>query len=62
MTQTDLSRLIKASEAARLLGVSPRTLARWSDSGVLPPPVRVGPGQRRFYRAEDIEALLNTEN
>jgi DNA-binding transcriptional MerR regulator len=64
MTNRDLSGqsaglLIKASEAARLLGVTPRTLARWSESGTLPPPVRVGPGQRRHYHQHDIDALLN---
>jgi DNA-binding transcriptional MerR regulator len=50
--------LIKASDAARLLGVTPRTLARWSGSGVLGEPIRVGPGQRRFYYRRDIDAVL----
>lgn len=62
MTKHDLSGLadlIKASDAARLLGVTPRTLARWSDSGTLPEPVRVGPGQRRYYYRADIDALLH---
>jgi hypothetical protein len=63
MTKHDLSGLadlIKASEAARLLRVTPRTLARWSDTGVLPEPVRVGPGARRYYYVADVEALLET--
>lgn len=62
MTRRDLSGLadlIKASDAARLLGIDPRTLARWSDSGTLPEPVRVGPGQRRYYYRADIDALLH---
>jgi DNA-binding transcriptional MerR regulator len=62
MTKTALSGLedlIKASEAARLLGVHPRTLAKWSDSGVLPEPVRIGPGRFRYYRLSDIEALAH---
>lgn len=62
MTRRDLSGLadmIKASDAARLLGITPRTLARWSNSGTLPDPVRVGPGQHRFYYRADIDALIN---
>jgi DNA-binding transcriptional MerR regulator len=50
--------LIRASEAARLLHVSPRTLARWSESGILPEPVRVGPGELRYYYRSDVEKLL----
>lgn len=49
--------LIKASDAARLLSVTPRTLANWSDSGTLTV-VRVGPGQRRYYSRRDIDDLL----
>ena len=49
--------LMKAGEAARLLGVSPRTLARWSEDGFLPPAVRLGPGERRYYYRKDIDAL-----
>jgi DNA-binding transcriptional MerR regulator len=62
MTRRDLSGLadlIKASDAARLLGCNPRTLARWSDGGTLPEPVRVGPGNRRYYFRADIDALLH---
>lgn len=59
MNNHDLSGLVKASEAARLLGVHPRTLAKWSDSGTLPEPVRVGPGQHRYYRVADVRALLH---
>jgi DNA-binding transcriptional MerR regulator len=51
--------LIRASDAALLLGITPRTLARWSGSGVLPDPVRVGPGQRRYYYRADIDGLLH---
>jgi DNA-binding transcriptional MerR regulator len=64
MTTRDLSGLadlIKASDAARLLGITPRTLARWSGSGVLPEPVRVGPGRRRHYYRRDIDALFSDE-
>lgn len=56
----DLPVLVKASQVAALLGVHVDTLARWSSQGVLPEPVRVGPGRRKFYRAEDIDALVQS--
>jgi DNA-binding transcriptional MerR regulator len=59
MTTSDLSGRVKASEAARLLGIHPRTLAKWSDSGVLAEPVRIGPGRFRYYRISNIEALAH---
>lgn len=49
--------LIRAGEAARLLHVTTRTLARWSETGVLPTPVRIGRGELRHYYASDIEKL-----
>jgi DNA-binding transcriptional MerR regulator len=61
VTKRDLSGLaglIKASEAARLLGVTPRTLTRWSNRGILPESLHVGPGARRYYYTADINALL----
>lgn len=54
----DLPALVKASQVAALLGVHVDTLARWSAQGILPAPVRVGPGRRRFYRSEDIAVLV----
>lgn len=50
--------LIKASDAAKRLGIHPNTLKHWSDSGVIDQPLRIGPGNRRFYRTADIDALL----
>jgi DNA-binding transcriptional MerR regulator len=50
--------LIRASEAARLLHVTTRTLARWSNSGMLPEPIRIGYGQLRHYYRSDIDRLL----
>lgn len=50
--------LIRASVAARWLGKHVRTLARWSDEGVLPEPVRLGPRGDRHYLKADIDALL----
>ena len=41
-------------EAGRLLGVSPKTVARWASQGLIPAIVTLG-GHRRFRRT-DIEA------
>jgi hypothetical protein len=51
--------LMKASAAARMLGVTPSALARWSGNGILPDPVRVGPDERPYYYEADIDALLH---
>lgn len=50
--------LMRASKAAALLSVHPRTLARWSDQGILPQPTRLGPRGDRHYLVADIEAAL----
>ena len=50
--------LVRASEAARLLHVTTRTLDRWSDSGILPEPMRIGPGELKHYYRADVEKLL----
>ena len=52
MTDRDL---IEPSEASELLGVEPRTIARWADSGRLWVTFTAG-GHRRYDRAE-IKAL-----
>ena len=55
-TQTinDLSTLsVPATEAAALIGVSPRTLANWRTQGIGPAFVRVGtPHSRTLYRLD----------
>src|SRR3990167_4891361 len=46
-------------EAARLLGVSPRTLRRWDEKGILTP--RRSLGNHRRYLRLDVERLLKTQ-
>ena len=58
MTQRNDPELIGARAAAERLGKHPRTLARWSERGILPEPVRLGPRGDRHYRAGDIDALI----
>ncbi len=53
---TSPSDLLLRSEVARLFRVSDRTIARWSASGKLPSPIRVG-GVQRWLRT-DIERLI----
>jgi DNA-binding transcriptional MerR regulator len=60
MNTSELPELLRASEAARRLGIHVRTLAAWSANGTAPQPVRLGPGQRRFYRLADIEQMTES--
>jgi excisionase family DNA binding protein len=48
---------LRASEAAMLLHVSPKTVSRWAREGKLGHVVTLG-GHRRFYR-EEIERLAD---
>jgi predicted DNA-binding transcriptional regulator AlpA len=54
--------LVRAADAARFLGVSARTLERWSAGGVngLPEPVRLGSRADRYYPAKVILAVADT--
>jgi prophage regulatory protein len=47
--------LLKAREVARRLGISVRTVWKWTAEGELPPPVRLGRVTR--WRRRDIEAF-----
>jgi DNA-binding transcriptional MerR regulator len=58
MTQPDKPVLLRARAAADRLGKNVRTLRRWSERGLLPEPIRLGPRGDRHYRAEDIDALI----
>jgi excisionase family DNA binding protein len=50
-------RYLRASEAATILHVSPKTVSRWAREGKLGHVVTLG-GHRRFYR-EEIERLAS---
>ena len=45
---------LSPSEVARELHVSPKTIARWADQGLVPCIVTLG-GHRRFRRADVVE-------
>lgn len=53
---TEPPELLTASEAARRLTVSVKTLTRYTEDGHLP--VIVLPSGHRRYRIEDVDALL----
>ena len=53
---TDLARQIRPAEAARLAGVSERTLDRWSRAGLFPRKVRRG--RLAFYTLGDVLAFI----
>lgn len=55
-TQPAQSRYMTPGEAARYLHVSPKTINRWANQGLLPCIVTLG-GHRRFLRT-DIEAAV----
>ncbi len=59
-TQPPLAR--RPRDAARLLGVSPRTLWNWTRAGIVPC-VRVGTGKRRtvLYPVAVLEAWLTRQ-
>ena len=50
-------RKMTVSEVARLLGVHPNTVRRWSDAGILPT-YRIGTRGDRRFRSEDMSRLL----
>ena len=52
----DGERLLTPVEAARMFGVTVRTLARWAREGKLAS-VRTPGGQRRYY-AQEVKAIL----
>jgi excisionase family DNA binding protein len=54
--EPEIDRLIRLDDAARLLGVSTRTLRDWTTKGKFDC-VRTPGGQRRF-RLSDIEAVI----
>ena len=53
---------LRPREAARMLGVSPRTLWGWTRAGIVPC-VRVGTGKRRtvLYPVADLQAWLTRQ-
>lgn len=52
-----MSELLKAPEVAQQLGITPRTLRRWSRTGQGPAAVRVGTRYLR-YRSEDVQKWI----
>lgn len=51
-------RLLRSSEVAEQLGVDRRTVARWTDRGLVPAVVL--PSGHRRYRQVDVDAVLRT--
>lgn len=51
--------LVKISEAAKMLGVSTKTLRRWDNADKLKPVRTVG--KHRRYRVSDIKKLLEEQ-
>ena len=52
-----LAELLGATEVARLVGVGPKSVIRWSDTGRLPAVMRT-PGGHRRWRRTDVDRFL----
>ena len=52
--------MLTMREACRLLNVHDNTLRRWSEMGVIKS-YRIGIGQQRRFKVEDIKALVGTQ-
>jgi predicted DNA-binding transcriptional regulator AlpA len=50
--------MLSAAEVARWVGISERSVWRWTKLGILPPPVRLGKRCSR-WRASDIQRFLD---
>lgn len=50
-------RMLRSREAARMIGISPRTLAKWRQRGIGPQCVRLG-YNLVVYRLSDIDAWI----
>lgn len=50
-------RLLRIKEAAEMLGVTPLTLRRWDDKGILKA-IRIGTRKDRRYDLEELEKLI----
>lgn len=54
--------LIDTHDAALLCGIAERTIWRWSNSGLMPAPIKIGRGLRaavRFRRSELLEWIAD---
>ena len=59
MTSLNEDGLITLREAARLLGLHPETVRRWSDSGVIPV-YRLGERRDRRFKVSEIQEYIKS--
>ena len=45
-----IAELLSLPQVAKLCGVSPRTVWSWAESGISPPPLKIGKGTVRYSR------------
>jgi excisionase family DNA binding protein len=58
VSSPDRNEMLRISEVARILGLHPNTVRRWSDKGRIKS-YRMGDRGDRRYRREDIDRFLN---
>ncbi|NCN59121.1 hypothetical protein COW99_03775 [Candidatus Roizmanbacteria bacterium CG22_combo_CG10-13_8_21_14_all_38_20] len=56
----DFKGTVRISEASKMLGVTPMTLRRWDEKGILKP-IRLGTRLDRRYKKEDISRILSKQ-
>ena len=54
-------KLVSTSEASKILSVSPTTLRKWADQGIIPS-YRIGERRDRRFAIQDLVALLSGSN
>ncbi|MEX1130381.1 MAG: helix-turn-helix domain-containing protein [Candidatus Woykebacteria bacterium] len=58
---SEIEELLTIKQAAKILHVSPQTLRRWDDKGILKA-VRIGTREDRRYHKKDIEEYISHKN
>ena len=54
-----IAELMMLRETAAFCGVSPRTLWGWAESGISPPPLKIGKGTVRYSRRAYTDWVLH---
>ena len=59
ISSTPAKLLMRKTEVAALLGISPWTVEEWVRRGIIPPPIYMTDGSPGQWRVRDIEAAID---